>query len=153
MSKTETTWSKICTWLLTGLMVFTFAIPLIPIGAISVYESYFKTTCEEQAVDFEIEEREDSSVLPEDSFTETEGSEGSEEICVRNKEVVSRKIIEPAINEVNVVGIAEPEPEEEYYEEPSYGYRIGAICNDGSYSDATGRGACSWHGGVSEWLY
>ncbi|MGC3953435.1 MAG: hypothetical protein QM804_04140 [Propionicimonas sp.] len=31
--------------------------------------------------------------------------------------------------------------------------RIGAICRDGSYSDATGRGACSWHKGVKEWLY
>lgn len=26
--------------------------------------------------------------------------------------------------------------------------RIGAICNDGTYSTATGRGACSHHGGV-----
>jgi len=25
------------------------------------------------------------------------------------------------------------------------------LCNDGSSSDATGRGACSWHGGVAEW--
>jgi len=27
------------------------------------------------------------------------------------------------------------------------------LCNDGSYSPscATGRGACSWHGGVAEW--
>lgn len=25
------------------------------------------------------------------------------------------------------------------------------ICNDGSTSSATGRGACSWHGGVAEW--
>tara|TARA_Y100000768_G_scaffold376411_1_gene348431 strand:+ start:980 stop:1510 length:531 start_codon:yes stop_codon:yes gene_type:complete len=32
-------------------------------------------------------------------------------------------------------------------------YRIGAICNDGTRSSATGRGACSWHGGVREWLY
>lgn len=32
-------------------------------------------------------------------------------------------------------------------------YRIGAICNDGWRSTATGRGACSWHGGVSYWLY
>jgi energy-coupling factor transporter transmembrane protein EcfT len=33
------------------------------------------------------------------------------------------------------------------------GYRIGAICCDGTRSYATGRGACSWHGGVCEWLY
>ncbi len=31
--------------------------------------------------------------------------------------------------------------------------RVGAKCSDGSYSSATGRGACSWHGGVAEWLY
>lgn len=33
------------------------------------------------------------------------------------------------------------------------GGRIGAICNDGSFSSATGRGACSHHGGVKEWRY
>jgi hypothetical protein len=32
-------------------------------------------------------------------------------------------------------------------------YRIGARCRDGWRSDATGSGACSWHGGVAEWLY
>ncbi len=31
--------------------------------------------------------------------------------------------------------------------------RVGATCKDGSSSSATGRGACSWHGGVREWLY
>ncbi len=33
------------------------------------------------------------------------------------------------------------------------GGRIGAICKDGTRSSATGRGACSHHGGVSRWLY
>lgn len=31
--------------------------------------------------------------------------------------------------------------------------RIGAICRDGWHSSATGRGACSHHGGVDHWLY
>ena len=31
--------------------------------------------------------------------------------------------------------------------------RIGAVCNDGTYSTATGRGACSHHGGVAYWVY
>jgi hypothetical protein len=31
--------------------------------------------------------------------------------------------------------------------------RIGAICNDGTRSYATGRGACSHQGGVRYWLY
>lgn len=30
-------------------------------------------------------------------------------------------------------------------------YRIGAVCNDGTTSSATGRGACSHHGGVKYW--
>ena len=33
------------------------------------------------------------------------------------------------------------------------GQRTGAICNDGWRSSATGRGACSSHGGVNYWLY
>jgi len=30
-------------------------------------------------------------------------------------------------------------------------HRIGAVCNDGTGSKATGSGACSHHGGVSCW--
>src|SRR6266567_2995818 len=33
------------------------------------------------------------------------------------------------------------------------GPRIGAICRDGWHSNATGRGACSHHGGVDHWIY
>lgn len=29
---------------------------------------------------------------------------------------------------------------------------VGAICNDGSRSNATGQGACSRHGGVNYWV-
>ena len=37
------------------------------------------------------------------------------------------------------------------YQEKVTGYCT--LCNDGTYSPscATGRGACSWHGGVAEW--
>ena len=31
--------------------------------------------------------------------------------------------------------------------------RVGATCKDGTHSNATGQGACSWHGGVRVWLY
>lgn len=33
------------------------------------------------------------------------------------------------------------------------GGRTGAICRDGTRSSATGRGACSHHGGVAQWTY
>jgi hypothetical protein len=32
-------------------------------------------------------------------------------------------------------------------------YRVGAVCNDGTTSTATGSGACSHHGGVLCWQY
>lgn len=31
--------------------------------------------------------------------------------------------------------------------------RVGAYCEDGTYSAATGNGACSGHGGVDYWDY
>jgi hypothetical protein len=31
--------------------------------------------------------------------------------------------------------------------------RVGALCNDGTDSNATGSGACSGHGGVKRWKY
>jgi len=54
----------------------------------------------------------------------------------------------------------EPKQETGFYDVGYYiedatvtGGRVGAICEDGSRSDATGRGACSHHGGVSRWLH
>ena len=32
-------------------------------------------------------------------------------------------------------------------------HRVGAVCNDGTTSTATGSGACSHHGGVRCWQY
>jgi hypothetical protein len=30
--------------------------------------------------------------------------------------------------------------------------QAGAICKDGTCSTSTGRGTCSWHGGVKQWI-
>ena len=52
----------------------------------------------------------------------------------------------------------EPDEFESAYQDNSYPCgtnetnRVGAICNDGSRSSATGSGACSYHGGVDYWL-
>ena len=49
--------------------------------------------------------------------------------------------------------VVRPTPVPQYnYPPPSSGARCGAICNDGWPSSATGRGACSHHGGVRVWL-
>ena len=38
-------------------------------------------------------------------------------------------------------------------EHRTYRVRIGSVCEDGWNSNATGRGACSHHGGVDHWIY
>ena len=45
-----------------------------------------------------------------------------------------------------------PQPIVQPVAAPSGG-RTGAVCRDGTLSSATGRGACSHHGGVDHWLY
>ena len=65
------------------------------------------------------------------------------------------------INEVVYIGTkARPEPQvtTPHYYQPSYNYNNndelsgGAICRDGSRSYSAGRGTCSHHGGVAQWL-
>lgn len=42
---------------------------------------------------------------------------------------------------------------EKIHKASGYQVKVGAICRDGWHSNATGRGACSHHGGVKEWIY
>ena len=39
-----------------------------------------------------------------------------------------------------------------FFTSNTYAQRVGAICRDGTRSSATGRGACSHHGGVDHWI-
>jgi hypothetical protein len=51
-----------------------------------------------------------------------------------------------------VMGLQKPETiATKLYYGSSINVRIGAYCNDGWESNATGRGACSQHGGVDIW--
>jgi hypothetical protein len=53
---------------------------------------------------------------------------------------------------ITVAGSPSPSPSPTPSPSPSR-YRIGAICIDGTLSNATGSGACSSHGGVACWRY
>ena len=44
------------------------------------------------------------------------------------------------------------EPAKEYKCDKVHTIRVGCICNDGTRSTATGKGACSKHKGVKHWL-
>ena len=76
----------------------------------------------------------------------------------------SEKVTKTAQNKIVAKGTKKkPEPKPEPtpaktapvapVQKQSTGARVGAICRDGWRSSATGRGACSHHGGVSTWLY
>ena len=86
-------------------------------------------------------------------YTETikqQGVAGSKKICKPSKQGYEDKV-EVITQPVNHVIVRTPKPAPQPVQQQRY--RVGAICRDGWQSHATGRGACSHHGGVSEWLY
>ncbi|MDO4901990.1 MAG: hypothetical protein Q4A21_00285 [bacterium] len=109
---------------------------------------HFKT---EETDDYDSEETYDESLDGEEHSREIvqEGEDGEKEICKGDDGRVEEHIVQEPVNQI--VEIKKYEyVEPDYYEEES---RVGAICMDGWHSYATGRGACSWHGGVNYWLY
>lgn len=102
--------------------------------------------CTTEPIPFETEEQENDGYDVGDDWVSQEGVEGEREICTLDGSEVSNTVTVAVVNEVRQIGT---------YVAPvvNYSYRIGAWCRDGSWSNATGRGACSWHGGVSEWAY
>lgn len=63
------------------------------------------------------------------------------------------KVIPTATAKPKPAPTTKPAPTAKPVVPPSSGVRCGATCRDGSHSSATGRGACSHHGGVDHWLY
>uniref|UniRef100_A0AC34GU74 Uncharacterized protein n=1 Tax=Panagrolaimus sp. ES5 TaxID=591445 RepID=A0AC34GU74_9BILA len=63
--------------------------------------------------------------------------------------------IKPRIAEVHIPSppISGPPKIQPKIQPPRQRVRVGAICMDGWQSSSTGRGTCSHHGGVREWLY
>lgn len=84
--------------------------------------------------------------------------DGLNRICVSRdgdsrKETIERKPVAGSVR-YGTATIPTPTPTPTpiiYYSEPEDSYG-GAICNDGTRSYSTGRGTCSWHGGVDYWL-
>ena len=84
------------------------------------------------------------------SYTKVEGQLGSKQTCTNGQdEVTSEEVTVYHVREEFVTGAYEEpsgpyvEPAQEYY------YSGGSTCNDGSHSNSTGRGTCSWHAGVA----
>ena len=115
-----------------------------------------KTTCSDVEIPFKTINQENPNSEVGDDSIETYGSNGIKEVCSdKNGVVKSETVTTQKQDELVSVGIKQPEPEptpEPTYYYDDYNERSGAECNDGTYSDATGRGACSHHDGVYRWL-
>lgn len=87
-------------------------------------------------------------------YTETvrqHGVVGTRKICKPNKPGYTDKVDVITRPTTHII-VRTPKPAPQPVQQQTH-YRVGAICRDGWRSSATGRGACSHHGGVSEWLY
>jgi len=101
--------------------------------------------CSTDSIPFETVEQETDELVVGDSERITSGVEGERTICTRDNVEISDDITTEPVNEVIRIGTYEP------YEEPEAYYASCPIttCNDGTCSSSTGRGTCSWHGGVA----
>lgn len=75
-----------------------------------------------------------------------EGVNGTRKICELNGTVVSSDVIFEPVTKRVLVGVGTPEPVELI----DYSCPV-TTCNDGTCSNSTGRGTCSWHGGVNHY--
>jgi hypothetical protein len=100
-------------------------------------------TCTTEPIPFETQRNGTYDLYLGDERTVTEGVNGERKVCTKqdNTQVINDVTIQPITKIV------------EYGQASRPVYRTGAICNDGTRSYATGRGACSRHGGVYEWTY
>lgn len=138
---------KIKTTILTVLLVFTVYIPVIPYAA---YEIWANTTvtCENVAIPFTSSYVDDDTASVGTTYVKTAGVDGVRNVCKNKHDTVVKDIIvSPFTEQVNAVGTYE-EPFEPYVPPPTF-YSGGSVCNDGWVSSSTGRGSCSWHGGVA----
>ena len=87
-------------------------------------------------------------------YTETvkqQGVTGSKKICKPSRSGYDDKV-EVITQPTAHIIVRTPKPAPQPIQQQAT-HRVGAICRDGWRSYATGRGACSHHGGVGEWLY
>jgi hypothetical protein len=122
-----------------------------------------KTETETEVVPFKSTETNDSAIALGEKRVSVQGINGVRTITysvtyIKGVETARTKlkseITTQPVNQITLVGTyVAPVTQSTNSSSSSSGARTGAICNDGSRSSATGRGACSHHGGVAEWLY
>jgi hypothetical protein len=125
-----------------------------------------KAETKTEVVPFESTEQQDNTLAKGQTRVATEGVNGERTITydvtyVQNKETarkeVKNEITKAPVAKVTQIGTYVTPPPAPVTPAPApqirSNVRTGAICEDGWHSSATGRGACSHHGGVAYWLY
>lgn len=147
-------------WLTAVAVLFLFF-------GINSIESQSEPVCEIRTIEYEVVELTiddpdvDIDELSELSFP---GQKGKSEYCENTKtgEIISVKVLKESVDEVvysysqvaeEIILQRELNAQQYYYDDVQKPVNQGgAMCNDGTRSFSTGRGTCSWHGGVSYWL-
>lgn len=124
----------------------------------------FETVEETEVITYETQRVETANLPRGEEQVQQAGEAGERTLTYRvsytgeeeaNRELVSDEVTKEPQDQIVMVGTyvaPAPAPQTHAPQTPSGG-RTGAVCNSGRVSSATGRGACSHHGGVARWLY
>jgi hypothetical protein len=125
-----------------------FGLPLLIALGSSVYDGNL-AKCNNTQVQYAEVPIEDANTLKGMDYVKLEGKGGTEQVCSVHGKDISRQTVALPVTQIKYIGVKEPV----IYTPPVNTYNGGgAICADGTRSYSTGRGTCSWHGGVSYWL-
>ena len=126
------------------------------------YDYFFVEKCSYEEISYEtlpekeIDSGEKTTFFESDNGKKTreldsEGSDGTKRVCKKADKVVSETVTKEPKPTTYKVYTYKYTPSRPYA--PAYSnYGPSAICGDGTYSYSSGRGTCSWHGGVAQWL-
>lgn len=126
------------------------------------YDYYFVEKCSYEDISYEtlpekeIDSGEKTTFFESDNGKKTreldsEGNDGKKRVCKKANKVVSETVTKEPKPTTYKVYTYKYTPSRPYA--PAYSnYEPSALCRDGTYSYSSGRGTCSWHGGVAQWL-
>lgn len=140
------------------LLIFYF---VVPIGVAVFYLGdgaikHFSFQCVTKTIGYDKHEVQDPDAMEGTTYIDSPGVAGKKQVCTRSSDdAVHETVLVNPVSEVSHYGtktLPDITPSTIYHD--TYGANgATAECSDGSYSYSTGRGTCSWHGGVYEWLY
>ena len=129
------------------------------------YDYYFVEKCSDESISYktlpekEIDSGEETTFLESNNGKKTKilysnGEDGAKRVCKKADKVVSETVTKeptPTTYKVYTYKYTPSKPYTPYA--PAYrNYGPSALCRDGTYSYSSGRGTCSHHGGVRQWL-